>query len=251
MNDGYASGTDNTSNAVIMQTHNGGATWSNLLSQHDPNLFVSDFIREDILPNNVLVTAMQNTNRIYKSADGGATWTTITVDSIYTIHDFQFTTDLIGHVLSDFGQIYVTEDGGQTWHLEYATAWGVYGPSIYLYSISFVEETGYTAGTSGLVKKHTVTTGIQEAVHPVVGGISVYPSCYSWGMALTINLKENFYGGKLNIYSADGKEMYSQEVSKEEPFIELQNLYWPAGVYYVSFETKSNRSVGKFVMTGH
>jgi photosystem II stability/assembly factor-like uncharacterized protein len=251
MNDGYVSGTDNTSNAIILQTHNGGASWTNLLTQHDPNLFVSEFIKEDVLPNNVLVTAMQNTNRIYKSHDGGATWTTITVDSIFSIRDFQFTTDMIGHVLSDYGQIYVTEDGGQTWNLEYATEWGFYGPSIYLYSISFVEETGYSAGTSGLVKKHTIATGIQEAVHTEVGGISIYPSCYTWGMALNIELKENFYGGKLKIYSTSGKEMYSEEVSKDEPFIELQNLYWPAGVYYVSFETKSNRSVEKFVMTGH
>lgn len=250
MYDGYASGTDNTSNAIILETHDGGITWTNLLSQHDPNLFVSDFIKEDILPNNVIVTSMQNTNRLYKSSDGGATWTTITVDSVYSIHDFQFTTDLIGHVLSDYGQIYVTEDGGATWNLEYATEWGFYGPSILLYSISFVEETGYLCGTSGLVKKHTLATGIHEAVNTTISGISIYPSCYTRGMALNIKLEENYYGGKLQIMNSNGGIVYSREIGRDKSFVELQNLYWAAGVYYVSFETKTSRSVGKFVMTG-
>ena len=248
--DGYASGTDNTSNAVIMHTINGGASWTTVLTQHDPNLFVSNFIKEDILSNVVMVTSMENTNRLYKSTDGGLTWTTITVDSVFTIHDFQFTTDLIGHVLSDYGQIYVTEDGGATWNLEYATDWGFYGPSILLYSISFVEETGYVCGTSGLVKKHTLTTGIHEAANTTIGGISIYPGCYTRGMALHINLEENFYGGILQIFSSTGKLMYSREIEKDESFIELQNLFWAAGAYYVSFETKTKRSVAKFVMTG-
>jgi photosystem II stability/assembly factor-like uncharacterized protein len=250
MQNGTACGTTNNSTAVMLKTADGGATWTPVFSATDPNFFVNNFLKQDIIGPAVIYTSAQYTNKLYKTLDGGATWDTITVDSVMTIHDFQFTTALIGHVLSDYGQIFVTLDGGQTWALEYATAWGFYGPSIYLYSISFVEETGYVVGTSGLIKKHEPSANAINELANSSNNLSVYPNPLAGSQDLFIQTKDISGDGKLQIVNAFGQIVFEKAIVdvQQNSLITLPGLNLASGSYYLNVETKENKSVRKFIV---
>lgn len=249
MNNGTVTGTTNTTNGVMMRTTDGGGTWSPLLSASDPNNFVNSFSKQDVIGSGVMYTSLDFTNKLFRTLDGGVTWDTIVVDSVWSIHDYQFTTLLLGHVLSEFGQIFVTEDGGQTWALEYATAWGFYGPLISLYSISFVEETGYAVGTSGLIKKHEITSSIGELGNKP-GNLSVYPNPLSGSQDLFIQTEENADDCIVNIVNAIGQIVFNKTIAKTQTgsLITITSLNLPAGVYSVSVETKEKRSTEKLMI---
>ncbi|MEO5643141.1 MAG: YCF48-related protein [Bacteroidia bacterium] len=249
MNNGIVCGSNTTTYAAeMMKTTDGGQSWTSMLTATDPNLFVNSFLKQDILSSGTLFTSFQYSNTLFKSIDGGLTWDTIVVDSVFSIHDFQFTTPLLGHVLSDYGQIFVTYDGGQTWALEYATAWGLYGPSIYLNSLSFVGEIGYVAGTSGLVKKHDETNAINEAVNNA-GRITVYPNPLSATSDLFIQT-----GAEgdcvIRIVNASGQIVFNKNSTAENAgaTITLSGLHLAEGIYYLSVETKEVKATEKLVI---
>ena len=106
--------------AVIMKTNDGGKNWAQVLFDSNPNLFVSTFNKLDFVNPTIGFTAMANTGKLYKTLNGGNSWDTITFDSSY-VTDFDFTTELEGHVLLNSGDIYSTIDGGVNWTLEYTT----------------------------------------------------------------------------------------------------------------------------------
>lgn len=247
MNNGFACGSDGTQLGLMMKTTDGGQSWTNCLSATDPNLFVGSFLKQDVLASGTIFTSLQYTNKLFKSLDGGATWDTIVVDSVWAISDFQFTTPLLGHVLSGMGQIFVTYDGGQTWALEYATEWGFYGPSIYLYSLSFVGEIGYVAGTSGLVKKHDETNSIHEAEHNP--GMNIYPNPLSGTQDLFIQA-ENSGECNINIMNAVGQVVFTKSVANTQAgsMIILSGLNLPAGTYFLNLESSEGRNTEKLMI---
>jgi hypothetical protein len=247
MSNGFACGTANNSSAVMMKTTNGGQSWSPVFSETDPNLFVNNFMKQDILSSGAIYTSLESTNKLYKSLDGGATWDTIVVDSVYAIQDFQFTSALVGHVLSSQGQIFVTNDGGQTWALEYATAWGFYGPSIYFFSFSFVEEIGYVGGTSGLIKKHDATASLEE--HSNTNGLNIYPNPLNNSQDLVIEATEMNGDVKVQIVNAVGQIVFSKTISQtQNNNLTISGLNLPAGVYSVSVEMNEMKNTKKLMI---
>ncbi len=249
MNNGTASVTTATNAAAMMKTADGGATWSMLFNTSDPNNFVNSFSKHDVIGSSVMYTSLDYTNKLFRTVDAGVTWDTIVVDSVWTIQDYQFTTPLLGHVLSSQGQLFVTEDGGLTWALEYATEWGFYGPSVYFYSISFVEETGYVVGTSGLIKKHEAPSSIGEHGNSA-GILSLYPNPLSGRQDLFIQTEESADDCIINIVNAIGQTVFNKTIAKTQTgsLITLSGLNLPAGVYSVSVETKENRSTEKLLI---
>jgi photosystem II stability/assembly factor-like uncharacterized protein len=248
MNNGTVTGTTNVTNeAVMMRTTDGGQTWSTLLSATDPNTFVNSFGKQDVIGSSVMYTSLENTNKLFRTADGGTTWDTIVCDSVYNILDFQFTTPLLGHVLSDYGQIFVTEDGGLTWALEYATEWGFYGPSIYLYSLSFVEEVGYVVGTSGLIKRHDATTSIGE--QSSVSDLNIYPNPLNTAQELVIETTGTPGEVEVQIVNAIGQVVLSKRIiATQNNRVTLAGLNLPAGIYSVSVEMNEIKNTKKLMI---
>lgn len=238
MSNGFASGTDLFGNGVVMKTSDGGQSWNTLLSIYDPFLFVNSFGKLDFVNPDICFTSLENTNKIYRTKDGGNSWDTIVVDSVWGIQDFDFASADSGHILSSMGQIFRTDDGGQSWTLEYATNWNFYGGGIIINSFSFIENTGYTAATNGLIKKYTanVSTGIKEEKSN--SSLSIYPNPFSTSATLEIkNVEFGMKNVELRIYDLLGRDLNGFVIRNSDSFIISRNNL-PNGIYFYKVRNK-------------
>ncbi|HLG33905.1 MAG TPA: YCF48-related protein [Bacteroidia bacterium] len=234
MNNRFACG-DINGMAVVKHTADGGQSWNTILSDYDSNLFVSRFAKLDFINSNVGFTAMENSNKLYRTLDGGNSWQTIVVDSVMAIRDFDFVSADTGHVLADMGwmneyRILLTVDGGQSWTMEYTTGWNFYGGGVVLNACAFIEQTGYTVASKGLVKKYFPSaTGISEA--ELNGTVSVYPNPFSTSATLRIVdwSESGMKHAELKIYDALGREVFHSEI--RTPTFELKRNNLPDGIY--------------------
>lgn len=242
---GTATGTTTSANtpALIMKTTDGGQTWTSSLSVNDPNLFVSIFTRYDKINLATAFSSLRYSNKLYRTIDGGTTWTMFTCDSVYDIVDFDFTSATSGHVLSSLGQIFSTTDAGATWTLEYSAEWGFYGPSIYLLSIAFIDQVGYVVGTSGLIKKYE-PAGIHDGQTPA-SNVTLFPNPLSGSQALTIKAAEFSGECDIQIMNANGQLVFRENVTKAgaNGMITLSGLNLSPGAYFVTI--RSEEKVGK------
>lgn len=238
-NNGYACG-EIFPNAVVMKTNDGGQTWSNVLSAFF-QLFVNSSMQKlDVITSDVVYCSTLYTTNLYRTTDGGMNWDTITMSQIYGIQDYDFVNALEGHVLSTMGEIFGTQDGGQTWTLEYAVATGAYGPSVFLNSISFAGTIGYVCGSNGLIKKYTLgTTGLLQ---PNAGIISWYPNPLSANQSLQITGINGTY--RLRVFNNEGQVVYSAD--------QLQNnqlaLNLAAGIYTMEVISEQSTFRDKIVI---
>ena len=232
-NNGFSCG--DSAVAIVKQTADAGQSWNTVLTAMDPNLFVSSFAKLDFINPNTGFTVMDNTNKLYRTLDGGNSWQTIIVDSVDVIRDFDFISQDTGHVLAEVAwaqefRILLTVDGGQSWTMEYTTGWNFYGGGVILNSCSFVEQTGYVTGTNGLVKRYFPSAaGINE--EEFEGTTSLFPNPISVSGTLQITnwheLKTKY--AELKIYDAFGREVFRSEISGPE--VELNRDNMPEGIY--------------------
>lgn len=86
----------------------------------------------------------------YSSTDGGTTWNTQTLGGGVTLRSITFTSPSTGWIAGDNGTILETSDGGATWDAK------VSNTSQPLYAIVFVDsQIGYAAGSAGTLLKTT------------------------------------------------------------------------------------------------
>lgn len=236
------------SGAIVYKTTDGGLNWNGVFNVSDPNLFVSAFEKGDAINQNIIFTNLSSTNKLYKTANAGNNWDTINTPVQY-INDFDFTSADTGHIVSADGEIFSTIDGGLNWTLEYQTAWGAYGPNVLLYSLSFVGNTGYVCGTNGLVKKHTISAGINEKLSN--NSIHIYPNPISSSQNLFLEIKEPIENGSIKISNALGQIVLQKGLNNmlENSIITLSEINLPTGIYYLSLETEKNRSSQKLIIT--
>jgi len=248
MSNGFAAGYIVGNNAVFAQTSDGGQTWNSVLSVLDPMVFASSFGKIDVISPGVMYTNLQFTNKLYRTLNNGLSWDTIVVDSVMAVHDFDYVSTTHGHVLSSMGQIYAKENSAP-WTLEYATAWGFYGPLINLYAIVFTEETGYVVGNSGLIKKHEETTSISDA--SANAQLHVYPNPSESAQQLLVKTEGISGDGQLQLVNAVGQIVFRQAFNNMEtqPLLTLPALQLAPGAYFLSLETQGQRSVQKLMIT--
>ncbi len=251
MNTGFASGTGGnfSSNGVIMKTTDGGNTWQEILDVRDPSLFVTSFHKMNVVDAQTIITAVQNTDYLFRTTNGGQTWDSVKVnlDSVYYLSDFNFTSVSSGHVLADGGKILFTNDGGATWKLEYTTGWGLYGPDVYLNSLSVKNGIGYVAGSNGLIKKYLAgTNSIGKIANRLQ--MNIYPNPVAGSSALQIDIPENSGNYTLSITNSSGQIITIEKLQADRS-INLQKLEMAPGIYYVTLQNNNAKTVQKLVVT--
>ena len=207
MNTGYAGG-ENAMHAELYKTTDGGATWYNVMTATIPTLFMTGSRKIDAVSATTIFTSLLYSNILLRTMDGGLTWDTLTVPQIYEVQDYDFINVLSGHVLSSMGEIFGTSDGGVTWNYEYSVAGGAYGPSVFLSSISFVDDIGYVCGSSGLIKKHDPSvTSIIESERG--NSIYIYPNPAVQNELINFNINVK----NIKFYNCNGQTILSKELN--------------------------------------
>jgi len=251
MNEGILSGSSAFGGAVVLKTTDGGQSWNPLLTVYDTNLFVNSFAKLNVVNPHVMFTAQEYSNKLFRTLDGGNSWDTITViDTIWGIHDFDFVSADTGHLLSNMGQIFGTVDGGKNWHLEYATEWKFYGPSVNLNSFSFIDQTGFVAGSNGLIKKYTASsvTGVEGMEFNE--SVSIYPNPFSDFATVHISNIAELKNANLSLafYDIFGRKVLQSEIHSPQFQIHKGDLSNGVYFYEISDEKKEIIVAGKIVI---
>ncbi len=248
---GYACGGSAFSTpAVVMKTTDGGQNWNQVLANVDPNWFVSTNLFLNVVDANTLFTSQEWTNKLYRTTDAGATWDTIVCDSVMQIVDFHFESADSGHVLSDLGQLFYTNDGGVTWNLAYSAEWGLYGPTVIFFSLDFSQGVGYVCGSSGLIKRFDQNLlGIQNSL-PTTGSLNIFPNPCHGGQNLTI--ETNGMNGEcdLTIMNNIGQVVYQEKVVATEgaPILTGKQMMLANGMYTVVLTGEMKKHTARFIV---
>ncbi len=142
------------------------------------------------------------------------------------ILDFHFVNSQKGFAVGDFGNIWITENGGQTWSLQHIS------PVFFLNEISMLNElTGYISGSSGMVLKST-TGGVSSFEGDNFNLFNFklyqnYPNPFNPATTIGYQMPDAGYI-TLKIFDVLGNEIST-----------LVNEYKPAGRYEVNFDASS------------
>ncbi|MGH1385244.1 YCF48-related protein [Kordia sp.] len=136
---------------IIMKTIDGGNSW---YVTETTNIAPSGYIEIEFINENTGFATREH-NDLYKTVDGGETWSEITYGS-NAMHAIQFINDNDGFMAGESGKIYKTTDSGNTWSSispnyadlpqGIATVYGVYFTDI---------NNGYATGSGGWIIKTT------------------------------------------------------------------------------------------------
>lgn len=247
--DGYASGGDTMSlPAYVMKTVDGGLTWTPVLTNTNPFVFVNSNNLLNVVDANTIFTSQEWTNRLYRTTDAGATWDTIICDSANQIVDFHFESADSGHVLTDMGQLFYTNDAGATWNLAYSAEWGLYGPTVIFFSLNFSQGVGYVCGSSGLIKRFDANlSGIGEQ-NLMTATMGVFPNpCYGYE---GISLNTSGISGKctMRIVNTVGQVVMEKNVIVIEGSpVQFYAGEFAAGNYTITLSNESQIRTAKLI----
>ena len=104
----YAAGDFGT----VLKTTNGGATWTEILvgSKANRPSFTDIYAVDD-----TTVVVVGRDTFIYRSTDGGETWTPPTLRTFADYYGVHFSGSQKGYITGNDGAYLITEDGGETW----------------------------------------------------------------------------------------------------------------------------------------
>ncbi len=134
-------------NGKIQKTIDGGLNWYNT---YTTNIFPSSFLTVHFINQNVGFASREH-NTIFKTSNGGETWTEIS-NSFQAIYDFHFLNENNGFATGDHGATYKTTNGGATWSQIFFQNGYIYNTA--MYGIFFQDNNiGFATGARGRIIK--------------------------------------------------------------------------------------------------
>jgi len=177
---------------------------------------------------------------LYKTLDGGVSWTSYTSGVTSSIIDIIFTDTLNGWFATNDGQIYHTNDAGITWGLEY-------NGTTLLTDISFANNKGYAVGDGGLILKYSlITTGIEN--ENKTSTVSIFPNPAD--DKLHIHTDNSFsINATLSIYNTLGKIVLITKLNGQTADVDISSL--DNGVYIISLDNENGTNRQKIIKNSH
>ena len=135
-------------NSVILKTTSGGTDW---IAQYSGNAGLRSIFFTDSLTG----YAAGDSAALLKTANGGATWTSISLSPIsQNLTSVYFVNASTGYLVGNSGVIYKSSNAGASWVSQAS------GTTTKLNSIFFANATiGYAVGNGGVVLKHLPNGG--------------------------------------------------------------------------------------------
>ncbi|MFZ1978969.1 MAG: YCF48-related protein [Bacteroidota bacterium] len=154
---GCISGSDSLGNGIILCTTDGGLNWTSWINQMQSGRPGSIHIYSICLTDTKTGTAVGETvvgnsylGTIFRTTDGGITWTSQTSGTGSYLYSVCFTDTNTGTVVGDGGTILRTTDGGANWTRQSS------GTTLPLHGVSFTDaNTGTAVGGSGIILRTT------------------------------------------------------------------------------------------------
>jgi photosystem II stability/assembly factor-like uncharacterized protein len=252
----------------VYKTTNGGTTWA--LSHTSNSSQINDVFFKDA--NNGWSVGLNG--KIRNTVDGGTSWTQVnpslnsdfyavhaTGTAVFTggfkneiirispsssaspttslggnVHDICFVGDNNGWLCGDYGKIYTTSDGGNTWNASPS------GSTKYLRGIQFTSSNqGWAVGYSGTILKYVginSPTSVRENTES--SRASVFPNPAS--QEINITLDAALFGQTYSIVAIDGSEKSTGMINNNDLKIDVSG--YPEGVYFF----KTNGLVSRIVV---
>lgn len=246
---GFACGDTNLERALVAKTIDGGQTWQ-FLFDHYNNTFAKSFDKIDVIDQSQYVVGLRNSNYLFLTIDEGLNWDTIEVSVVNEIRDFDFISETKGYVLSWDGGIYTTNNGGESWSLQYTAEWGLYGPSVELNKLTFTDDNiGYVTGSSGLIKRYEdLMTHTQDMYSSEE---LIFPNPIRNGENIHLNLTPKTYTSLVRLMDIKGSILFERNVSDEtysNITLNTSNLGLRDGVYFIQIVSGNQVSSDKIII---
>lgn len=236
---------------VVYRTINGGASWSSVLTNNADTMLSSISFVDDSVG---WVSTVEYT--ILRTTDAGISWQGFPTPEFF--RKVFFKNLMNGWAASSSGEIYSSNDGGQTWIPQLS---GVGGP---LYDILFVDSSlGWAIGVDGTII-HTTNGGTtyvapDEESIPIVHGFALlanYPNPFNGQTVIRFLSDRSLRNAKLTIYDILGHNVF--EVSFEWLNAGANDFLWhgkntagqdlASGVYLYQIRTSTHSFTNKMLL---
>lgn len=214
---GFIVGTDSLHlGGIIVETNDGGNTWGpKILLDSVASLRTICFINRD--------TGFigSESGRIYKTVDGGSSWTQDILPTQGVVQDIEFVTSESGFLVTSIGEIYKSIDGGVTWDLNHF-AFG--GPPLRKIHFS-TKLIGYVGGdVSEYYQTNTGGGGIVDYVEELPNDqqFYIYPNPTKDFLVIEGLLKGNSKELKIELYDILGNLVFHQPFKNSD--VKLINI---------------------------
>ena len=242
-------------NQGIMKTHDGGNNWNVLIP--DIGIRVMKFYNEDI---GLVITSrydsVQNrTPVMYRTIDGGNSWTDYIMDFDVSGSDIEFMPDDPSHVwLLDFRGLFFSSDTGKTWIKNDSTDINPSGTDIVFvddehgWILDYGGKLYYTNNNGGIITD--VKNDKKEVLPTEFKLFQNYPNPFNPSTTISYSLPLNGFV-KLNVYDLLGREVESL-VNKEQPSgnykVEFNASSLTSGIYFYKLECNGFSKTSKLIL---
>jgi photosystem II stability/assembly factor-like uncharacterized protein len=239
---GYAAGKDDNG-AVILKTTDGGITWTQIFNSNIAGEYVwkLQFVNNDpnILFGSIESVPMQQ-GKVIKSFDAGTTWESKDCP-IRPIQALGFETPQRGWVGGHIGNLYETNDGGDTWtDLGYGTNAN---------RIFFIDNTAYSSGSTILKLTETLsvpknTLESRRDLNVVISPMPIKESLnFSIEYTETDNAIIELYDQQGRLLKKLARESLVEKGVKNYSF----NFIYASGLYFISIQHNTGRQSIQFI----
>lgn len=226
---------DQTYSGYVLKTTDGGKNWEQLnFFDNKLRVIAATFLTTDVgycFINNEACS-------LCKTIDGGETWTKKDID--IPVRDGLFLTESVGVVISDLHEIYVTNNGGTTWWLEYTS-------DTDLLELGASDNVVFVAGRKGLLLRRDLSIIISENKNNIKANseeVVLYPNPAKG----TINFKFNHDRviRTVTIKNLSGQSVYRSDKILNN-VLDVKSL--SNGIYFVEVSLANNEKfINKIVI---
>lgn len=236
---------------IILKTIDGGETWQ--INLHPSGIignavYFTNWMHGYVVGSNVFWEGV-----IMVTNDGGANWQNLYLPGSW-LNDVVFTDDSTGWAVGDYGFIWYTENGGETWEQVES------GTNADLERVIFVDngDIGYIFGKNNTLLKYDASINIigKDSIIPSVFKLyQNYPNPFNPKTIITYELKRSVFVS-LRVYDLTGKEVITfvdeqQKAGSYQVVWDGRDQYGKkaiSGIYFCQLKANSFRQTQKMIL---